>query len=104
MLIARPRPRSLADEPLAAAMRALPPMAAGTRELVRERLWKLTSADRGECVDFTFGDSEIYWYTPGAKSPARWQRGITVGRSASRCSTAWATRWSSGRKMWPGRC
>jgi hypothetical protein len=68
MLIARPRPRSLADEPLAAAMRALPPMAAGTRELVRERLWMLTSADRGECVDFTFGDSEIYWYTPGAKS------------------------------------
>jgi hypothetical protein len=43
-------------------------MAAGTRELVRERLWKLTSADRGECVDFTFGDSEIYWWTPGAKS------------------------------------
>lgn len=68
MFTSRSRPRSLADEPLAAAMRALPPMAAGTRELVRERLWKLASADRGECVDFTFGDSEIYWHTPGAKS------------------------------------
>ncbi len=57
---------SLADEPFVAAMKALPAMSAGLRELVRERLLKLAGADRSEAVDFAFGDSEIYWRSPGA--------------------------------------
>jgi hypothetical protein len=57
---------SLADEPFVAAMKALPAMSAGVRELVRERLLKLAGADRSEAVDFSFGDSEIYWRSPGA--------------------------------------
>jgi hypothetical protein len=42
-------------------MAALPPMSAGLREQVRERLLALASAHRHELVDFSFGDSEIFW-------------------------------------------
>jgi hypothetical protein len=56
---------SLADEPFAAAIAALPPMADERRALVGERLLALAYAHRHEMVDFSFGDKEVVWCSNG---------------------------------------
>lgn len=72
----------LCREPFAAALAALPPMCAGVREQVRERLLGLASADRHELVNFSCGDSEISWEPPKSRSANQLAVGYS-GRQAS---------------------
>jgi hypothetical protein len=68
------RPVSLSHEPFAAAMRELPWMAAGKRELIRERLLKLATAHR-LAAPYAPGPDEVLWYAPGDKSSRQLARG-----------------------------
>lgn len=52
---------ALSQEPFKAAIAALHALHAGTRETIRERLLRLAGAERRECHDFAFGDTEIFW-------------------------------------------
>jgi hypothetical protein len=56
---------SLADEPFAAAMAALPLMLAERRALIGERLLALAAADRKELLDPGMGDAEFSWWPRG---------------------------------------
>ena len=80
------RPVSLSHEPFAAAMRELPWMAAGKRELIRERLLKLATAYR-LAAPYAPGPDEVLWYAPGDRSsrrPIRRGWGPRPGRAVRR--------------------
>lgn len=88
----------LCQEPFAAALAALPPMCAGVREQVRERLLGLASAHRHELVDFSFGDREISWQPPKDRRGHQ----LAVGYSGGEASVTLLDRLGQPLVAWEG--